>query len=518
MSAFEPFDYSEPETGFFKARQYLSYDEIDDLVHGFFGEHTHVQALRKQLDRNLDEQNAVPPRDYKGDNCPWDYLKDTPLLELEYKSIAVDWQNRNAHTLILAGSGAGKTTLFKHMIVKLLKENCCVVVMDSQSQLIEELASLQLDEHEVTWISPEHKLALNPFDAHDDDLKDETIVNNKISLLEFVVEHLIKAPMTPRQKTLFYHCCHLVFSIPGGNIETFKDVLKDPFEYANYIDELDETARNFFNAELRSSSGRGKKGSYDNTRDELSYRLDGLLKQPTFRRIFKTEENTFIFYEEMQESKLILLDTSIALLAENSPTLGRLFVAQALQACFQRVKNKTIDKPVYFFIDEAHEIFDEKLERMLLQASKANVGKVLATQDFSRATRAGITDTLVGSTATKIVSQVGTGDAKKLASRMKTASDFLSSRPQHAFAYASGDMEAVSIRADANPLTGLPKRNSLKKFRKEMEFHYGPEPDEPQEPKKQTSENSDPENEPKAEAEVAMSQNDDHDIEPADTL
>ena len=45
---------------------------------------------------------------------------------------------------------------------------------------------------------------------------------------------------------------------------------------------------------------------------------------------------------------------------------------------------------------------------MLLQARKANVGMVIATQDLSRASRAGIADTILGSTTTKIVSRVVT--------------------------------------------------------------------------------------------------------------
>lgn len=524
VEALAPFDRVTFTTGFFTARRYLTNDEIDGLAHSFFGEHQHFKELRAILDRNFNEQNAVLPRDYKGDNCLWDYLKDTPLLEMEYQPVEVQWFNRASHTLILAGSGAGKTTLFKHMIARLLQENCCVVVMDSQTQLIEELAHIKLDDEEVTWISPEHRLALNPFDVDEDDLKDEAVINNKISLLEFVVEHLIKAEMTPRQKNLFYHCCQLVFTIPDANVETFKEVLADPYEFAEYIDELDATSRKFFNTELIRETGLRKKGSYDSTREELSYRLDGLIKQTTFRRIFQTAENTFDFYTEVQDRKLILIDTNVGLLADDSPTFGRLFVAQSLQACFERVRNKETSKPVYFFVDEAHEIFDEKMERMLLQARKANVGMVLATQDFSRASKSGITDTLIGSTATKIISQVGLGDAKRLAARMKCSPDFLTSLPQYSFAFASGDQDTVSIRADGNPLSDLEMHDDLKALRKEMEYHYGPEPDAAD--IRRNSEKSQdgptgkygPNDELKPEPGRKKTQNEDHDIVPGDTL
>ncbi|MEM7068326.1 MAG: type IV secretion system DNA-binding domain-containing protein [Pseudomonadota bacterium] len=508
VQALKPFDTAPATDGFFSARRYLSNDEIDDLARAFFGDHQHFMQLRAILDRNFNEMLGVLPRDYRGDNCPWDYLKDTPLLDLEFKPVQVAWENPASHTLILAGSGAGKTTLFKHMIAKLLEEDCCVVVMDSQTQLIDELAAIKLPEDYLTWISPEHQLALNPFDCDPADLKDEAVINNKVSMMKFVIEHLIEAEMTSKQDTLFHHCCQLIFAIPDANVETFKDILRDPFMYADVIDTLDETSQKFFNNEFNLEAGSRKRGIYDSTKEELAYRLDGLTRQATFRRIFNTEENTFDFYQEVLERKLILIDTNQGLLSDSSRTFGRLFVAQALQACFQRLRKKQTSKRVYFFIDEAHEIFDEKLESMLLQARKANVGMVLATQDFSRANKAGISDTLIGNTATKIVSKTGMGDAKRVAPRMGCKAEYLTSLPGYVFAFASGDVDAVSIRAAADPLAHLEKRTDLSALRKDMEYHYGPEPETENQPKSDQV----------SDEQETMHQNEDRDIRPSKTL
>ncbi len=499
VGALKPFDHPENDTGIFSARRYLTKDEIDDLARAFFGEHNHFQTLRNRLDQNFNEQKDVLPRDYRGDNCPWDYLKDTPLMELEYRNITVDWVNRDEHTLILAGSGAGKTTLYKHLIAKLLEEDCCIIVMDSQSQLIEQLAHIELGEDDVTWIAPEHKLALNPFDADPDEIKDEAVLNNAISQLEFVIDYLAEAPMTPRQKTLFYYCSQLVLSIPGANIDTFMEVLDDPFDFAGDIDGLDKTAQKFFFTELRKTDGK-KHNAFDSTRTELGYRLQAVLKNPTFRRIYNTEENTFDFYSEMLERRLILLDTSHAHLAQDSPTFGRFLIAQALQACYQRVKKKTNIRRAYFFIDEAHEYFDVRLDTMFKQARKANVCMIIATQNFSKARDAGIADTLLDSTSTQIASKLTPNDARKLAPIMKSDADFLLNLPEHVFGYSSGYTGTVTILADQDPLSHLDMRDNLNQLKKDMEFHYGPEKEE------------------ELEEEVAMSQNEDHDIEPGDTL
>jgi len=316
----KPLD-NQHEPGLFRASRSRTPDEIETLIVSFFEGGEFFQKLKKTLDKNLNEQNAVSPSNYKGTNCPWDYLKDTQLLDLEYVETSANWVNPENHTLVLAGSGAGKTTLFKHLIAHLLKQDVCVMVMDSQSQLIEELAHIKLEEDDLTWISPENPLALNPFDADEDDLKDEAYVNNAVGQLAFVIDKLLDAEMVPRQRTLFQHCTNLVLSIPDGNIDTFFEVLEDPYNFSSYIDKLDQTSRDFFYEKLRPKDKKGM--NYESTKTELAYRLDALLRNPTLRRIFNTKENLFNLYEEMLDRKLILIDTSHALLAEDSATFGR---------------------------------------------------------------------------------------------------------------------------------------------------------------------------------------------------
>ncbi len=488
LSILKPLD-TKVQSGTFKASRSRTPQEIENLILPFYDDHDFYKTLRATLDRNFNEQKSVMPSDYKGTNCPWDYLKDTPLLDLEYIETAANWANPENHTLVLAGSGAGKTTLFKHLIAYLLQRDVCVMVMDSQSQLIEELAHLELSEGELTWITPDHPLALNPFQADAKELADEAFVNNAIGQLEFVIDKLLDAPFTPRQKTLFFHATNLVLSIPNGNINTFFEILNDPYQFAVHIDRLDETSRRFFYEELKSE---GKKPSaYDSTKTELRYRLDAFLKNPTLRRIFNTTENTFNPFNEMRDRKLILIDTSHALLADESPTFGRLMIAQTLQACYRRVKEKATHRPVVFFVDEAHEYFDEKLEMMLLQARKANVGLVIATQDLSRASKAGIADTILGSTTTKIISRTVSGDARRIAPMMRTEPQFLMDLQDYVFAFSSGREPALTIKANAYALSNMRQRDDLRELRTQMTERYGPKPKSKPKPKPEPAKDHD---------------------------
>ncbi|MEO1747009.1 MAG: hypothetical protein AAFR27_00055, partial [Pseudomonadota bacterium] len=279
----------------------------------------------------------------------------------------------------------------------------------------------------------------------------------------------------------------------GRLIQTMMDVLKNPLDFEEQINAMDETTQRFFFEEMK---GEGKKPSpYDSTKTELRYRLDALLRNPTLRRALSATQNTFDVANEMDARKLILIDTSIARLADQSATFGRFMIAQTLKACYQRVKAKNAGRPVVFFIDEAHEYFDDKLETMLLQARKANVGLVVATQDLARASRAGIADTLIGSTTTKIVSRIVTGDARRLAPAMRTTHQELLDLPNHTFAFSSGSEPTVSIKANPYALSDYETREDLTVLRDLMVERYGPAP-EPSEPNDPDSPDDGPDTEP----------------------
>ena len=79
-------------------------------------------------------------------------------------------------------------------------------------------------------------------------------------------------------------------------------LLEDHNQFGGYIKKMDETVRRFFWVDFDSKSYRG-------TRDELRYRLDTLLRNKTFRRIFSAKKNQLDMYQEMDVSRLMLLDT-----------------------------------------------------------------------------------------------------------------------------------------------------------------------------------------------------------------
>ena len=303
------------------------------------------------------------PEKYTGDNCAFAYLKDTPLLALEYIERSVSLSNRTSHTHILGASGSGKSNLIEYLISRdLTADDCCVVVIDSQVQMIPKLADVDIDVDDVTYITPSWNLALNLFDVGYADMKKagiegERLINTTVDLISFVLEGMMGAQLSDPQKTIFQYAIQLVITIPGGNIFTFFDLLADDghLAYSDQIKQFDANTRAFFQQDFGSEE-------YKRSREAIRRRLQSMLRNPTFRRLFSATENKVDMYEELQDRKLILIDTNLPMLGKDaSAFFGRLFIALIVQASHRRFGNRGhAYKPVYLYVDEAHEYFDEQ--------------------------------------------------------------------------------------------------------------------------------------------------------------
>jgi hypothetical protein len=467
-SILRPFVRTHTGDGMFTTFVTRSAGEIERLIVSFYGEDRFFRTLRRKLDANYAEQKDKYPTDYTGNNLCWDYLKNTPLLFLEFKQSYVDIEDPMEHVHILGGSGSGKTILLSYIIAEKLKEDCCIIVIDSQTQLIDQLARLDYPPEELGWITPKHSLAINLFDVNFDEIKDdEALMNNTISLLEYVLEGLMNTPLTPRQRNLFQYATQLLITIEGANVLSLMQLLEDHGPFDSYIEKCDGTIKRFFLKDFGSKT-------YKQPREELRYRLDTLLRNRTFRRIFSARENRLDMYTQMDKARLMLMDTNQHLLADGSGILGRLYIAMLLQASYKRVADGRPHKPVYLFVDEAHEYFDHKLEQMLVQARKAGIGVFLSHQNLSQTDKSGITGTVMVNTATKFVHTPYRKDAAAMASSMRTTPEEVLNLSKYDFMMFQPSTGATPVSAPSNPLNSLPKSDDFHERRVIMETYFGP--------------------------------------------
>ena len=195
-------------------------------------------------------KHAKPPKLAKPHEFddPSPFLDGTPLAGMLDTAIPIEIPEaiRSEHHWIVAGSGAGKTNALQYFIARDLERamrgECSIIVLDSQRQLIEKLASLKLfapgqpldgklcllDAADI-----EFPIAVNLFDMKLDraasfsPLEREKLMNSALEMYDFVIGSLLQSEMTSRQSTLFRFVTRALFAIPGATIHTFHDLLQN---------------------------------------------------------------------------------------------------------------------------------------------------------------------------------------------------------------------------------------------------------------------------------------------------
>lgn len=396
-------------------------------------------------------QRFKMPRDFQGSNqdATDAYLAYTPFKRLLKTPIpfTVPAEARFEHTHIVGGTGHGKTQLMSHFILQDLVDifagkKKSMVVIDSQGDLIRKISSMLLFDprapngmaDKIVIIDPndvEFPTALNIFAINQDRLAQygaaerERVFNGAVELYEHFFAGLLGAEMTQKQSVTFTYLARLMLEMPNATILTLRDLMDDPTPFKGEIAKLSGSSRMFFEREFLSNS-------FTQTRRQISRRLWGVLAIPAFERMFSQTEHKVDLFDLLNSGKIILINTSQALLKkEGSAIFGKFFMAAISQAISERAvlpEDERTDTIIY--LDEAHEYADESLEILLNQGRKYKAGVVIAHQfldQLSAMTR----QSLLSNASVKIVGGLSHKDNQSFAREMGTDTDFLATLLKH---------------------------------------------------------------------------------------
>lgn len=446
---------------------------VQDIILAFYDESNYrpFKRLKEQLDRNYHELRQQMPTEYKHGDVVERYLKGTPLLALFTLKVpfAIPEALRFEHTHIVAGTGHGKTQTIQYHIAKdipeLLEGRRSVVVIDSQRDLIQNLLQLDIPKERVVYIDPEdieHPVALNLFAVGQErfteysTLEREQLQNSIIELYEFVLSSIMDTALTGQQSIIFRYVTRLMLEIPGATLYTFLDILEGG-NYDRYIEKLQGVSRKFFENQFNNPEFR-------RMREAVTRRMYLILDNQSFDRMFNNAESRLDLFSEMNEGKLIIINTSKATLKEaGTRTFGRFFVALIAQAASERALIEHYERtPTIVYLDEAHEYLDRNVNIILSQARKQRIGMVMAHQylnQLSNDLRAG----LEANTSIKMAGGVSASDARTLATQMGTTSELVQNVPKLTFAtWAKGvTQRAIPVSFPVGELESLPRRYDL---------------------------------------------------------
>lgn len=346
------------------------------------------------------------------------------------------------HCHVLGGTGHGKTQLLQRMIhgdlLKAQEERRSVVVIDSQGDLINRLSRLALFDpsarrplaDRLVLIDPsdvEFPPSLNLFDAHLDRVGSyrpvdrERILNGVVETYEGFFGDLLGAELTQKQGVVFKYLARLMLAIPGATLHTLMHVMEDAKPYRRFMEGLEGSARYFLQTEFFEAS-------FSQTKKQILRRLWGVLSTPAFERMFAQRDNKLDLFGALGEGKIILVNTAKDLLKEEGSSIfGRFFIGQVAQAALERSTVAPSERtPVYVYVDEAQEYFDERIETILTQARKYRVGLTIAHQTLDQLSPK-LRAALHANTSIKCAGGTSSKDARALAEEFHTTADFIES-------------------------------------------------------------------------------------------
>lgn len=415
--------------------------------------------------------SALPPRELVEA-----YLKGTPYLNYFLTAVPFSFAAvRNSHMHVVGGSGAGKTQFLQNLILSDLRtpDPPAMVIVDSQGDLISKLSRLAVFEpghgplsHKLIIISPreiEHPPTINIFDVNQarfnkyDPATREQVVAGVIETFDYLFSGLLGADLTAKQSVIFRYLARLMLALPAtlGRNATILDLLylmDDPAPYLPAIQSLPPIQKAFFERDFPLASFR-------QTKEQIRYRLNAILENPTLARLFTAPSNRIDLFDELNNGSIILVDTAKDFLKSGSSHFGRIFISLVLQAVLERAaipedKRRT----AYLIVDEAAEYFDSNIDDLLTQARKYKLGCVFAHQFLDQCVPA-LRASLAANTSIKLAGSVSMADARALAPDLRTTPDFILNQPKLHFACHVRNMTrtAVSLAVPYGTLEGEPR-------------------------------------------------------------
>lgn len=408
----------------------------------------HELAPLAALEHEYQPTDPKHIRDYYKDRTTDDWVKALSggmwgkLLSFNL-TFSIPAKARYEGTHVIATPGSGKTQLLQKLIYEDLQTNAAVIVMAPKGTLIPNLTSLKAVEPErLVLVRPEdrdHPLALNLFDLG----KGNT--DSIVGIVNYVLSSILDAGTTSKQTALLNYCTRLMLAVPGATVVTLRNLMQAkelPEEYAPYVEQLSETAQEFFERQFPNQK------TYGETKEQILWRLDLLLENSIVQGMFSHPKTLINMGEIMASGKVLLIDTSIKHLGSfGSAFLGRFFIALVTLAAQQRDVSKPL-RSVWFYVDEASTYLNEFIEEILDRAREAKVGLTLAHQHLAQLRK--ISPQLEASvlnTSVKIVGRVQDADAREMAREMFIDPMLLQRQePFHFYLTAKG------FRQDAMPI------------------------------------------------------------------
>ena len=308
-----------------------------------------------------------------------DYSKkpDVVLGSVEDQVVGLSVRERQTHTLVLGGTGMGKSTLLGYSFVQDMANKKGALILDPHGDLAD-LILRYVPPHrvnDVIYIDPvqvHYPVSLNLMEIPKGLNADELVISK-----DFIAESVISIFRKifseddsggHRIEYMLRNAIYTAFNIPGATLFTLQKLFTNDVYRAGVIASLnDDSLKDFWYSEY------AKAGSFQRVKmiSGVTAKLGRFERSAVVHRMLSSPNSTINFDKLIDEHKIIICNFAKGSIGEdNASLLGMIVLAKLQLAALRRVLKPNKERaPFYLYVDE-FQLFNTPIFTQLISESR----------------------------------------------------------------------------------------------------------------------------------------------------
>lgn len=328
------------------------------------------------------------------------------------KPVTIPDSIRDRHTYVVGKSGTGKSTLVFNIARQDIERGEGVCVIDPHGDLVKDLLDHIPEERIEDTIyfnleDKEHPIGLNIFNAENDEevelLTDDLLVTFK----------RLTESWGDRMETILRYTFNTLLRAPEASFLDIATFLQNPQYRARIVRQI-----NF--APLTDYWENQFANYPKDAAQPILNRMSKFVLSRTLASILSQTEATLSFQDVIENKKILLVNLSGQIGAENAKLLGSLFVSQLQLAVMRRASMAREQRhPFYLFVDEFQNFTTSAFQKILSEARKYKLCLTIANQ-YTSQLEDSLRDAILGNVGTIVMFELFEKDANYLRSQLGT--------------------------------------------------------------------------------------------------
>jgi Type IV secretion-system coupling protein DNA-binding domain/TraM recognition site of TraD and TraG len=375
---------------------------------------------------------------------------------------------------ILGPTGTGKTSLLKNLIADDLKQGRGALIIETNGDLVKELAdSIPAERRQdvilLDPLDPLNAVGFNPFNSD----ADPSLIADQLGEL---FQRLWAAFWGPRTAQLSHMAMLTLARRPGSTLLEVPRLFLDESFRAKVLSDLDDPLGLGPDWQWFESLGSTEQTTIVSP---LLNKARSWVARPAIRAVVGQERPALNFKQVIERNQVVLVHIPKGLLGvETSQLLGCLVLTAAWQAFAERAALDPGDRhPFGIWVDEVQDFASAPIpwEEMLAQGRKYGVALAVAHQNVTQLPRE-LKEIILANARTKLAFALSGNDAKtleKIFAPALSAEDLQALDPYSVAAVVALDDGGVSRPVTLQTPPPLPATGSFEAVREFSRKHYG---------------------------------------------